>query len=318
VKKLIIGAMAMALGCGAIDKVKGGDVKSLNNDDLQQAKDTGAKAQKVVKGISSLNDEMTAEQEYWVGRSIATNILAKSEYKYEDKDAIAAGKLEKITAYVNNVGSLLAFAAMNVDLGKVRPTQIQGWHFVVIDSPTVNAMAAPGGFVFITTAAIKLAKSEDELACVLAHEIAHVMKGHALGNIQQSRYASVGSDALQAAGTAALSPEQMKQLTELMGGMIDDTMNALFVKGYSRDTEFEADALGVKIASAAGYDPTGMTRFLTALSKVQDTGNGGFTATHPAAADRIAKVNDAVKGMPAVKVPGKRVDRFATAAGAIK
>jgi predicted Zn-dependent protease len=314
----MIGALAMALGCGALDKVKSGDVKSLNNDDLQQAKDTGEKAKKTFKAISSLNDEMTAEQEYYVGRSIATNILAKSEYKYEDKDAIAAGKLEKITAYVNNVGNLLAFAAMNVDLGKVRPTQIQGWHFVVIDSPTANAFASPGGFVFITTAAVKMAKSEDELACVLAHEVAHVMKGHALGNIQQSRYASVGSDALQAAGSATLTPEQMKQLTELMGGMIDDTMNALFVKGYSRDTEFEADTLGVKIAAAAGYDPTGMARYLTALSKVQDTGSGGFTATHPKASDRIEKVNDAVKGMAAVKVPSKRVDRFQTAAAAIK
>jgi predicted Zn-dependent protease len=283
---------------------------SLNEQNLKKGSDV---AKTAFKAIKSLTEEMTPEQEYWVGRSIATNIMAKADYKSQDKAAIADGRLEGLTAYVNSVGNVVAAAAMGTHRDGDRPAPVAGWHFVVLDSDQINAFASPGGFVFVTAAAVKLAKSEDELAGILGHEIAHVVRGHALGNIKKSRYASVSADALHAAGSAALSPEQVNQLTELMGGMIDDTIQAMFVKGYSRDTEFEADDLGVKFASAAGYDPQGMTRFLGSLAKSQDTGKGGFYDTHPKASDRLGKLSGTVKSLPAVTVPRVRVERFATA-----
>jgi predicted Zn-dependent protease len=308
-------AVVALVGCQAVKNVAAGKGSA---EDFKQIGDVAGKGAKIAKAVANLGESITAEQEYWVGRSIATNLLAKSEYKYENKPDIAAGKLVGVTAYANNVGALVAYAAIETHRDGDRPAPIFGWHFVVIDSDTVNGFAAPGGFVFVTTAALKLAKSEDEMAGVLAHEVAHVIRGHALGNIQKSRYAGLTQDVLDAAGTATLTPAQKAQLTDLMGGMVQDTIDAVFVKGYSRDTELEADRLAVQIAATAGYDPNGVLRFLEALQKVQNTGQGGFFATHPKAEDRIAALKDVVAALPAVKVPKTRVDRFATAIAIVK
>ncbi len=302
-------ALCLALvSCATVDRIRSGNITA---SDVQTAT-------KVVKGISSLNEEIRPEQEYYVGRSVATNILAKHDYQYLDRDAIARGQLEGATRYVNDIGGLLAAAALESHRAGDRPAPIGGWHFVVVKSDLINAFAAPGGYVFVTSAAVKLAKSEDELACVLAHEVAHVVRGHALGNIQKSRLANVSSDVLQAAGRETLSPAQVAQLNKLLDGIIQDTLDALFVKGYSRDTEFEADRLGVQIAAAAGYDPSAMGRFLDSLAKMQNTGNGGFFATHPKASERIDRLADEMKRHGPVVVPKARLARFATATQEVK
>ena len=297
----MLAALALA-SCGTIYRIRSGNITAA---DVQSAT-------KIVKGISSLTEEIRPEQEYYVGRSVATNILAKHDYNYLDKDAIARGELDGVTRYVNDIGGLLAAAALETHRDGDRPAPIGGWHFVVVQSDLINAFAAPGGYIFITTAAVKVAKSEDELACVLAHEVAHVVRGHALGNIQKSRLAGVSSDVLQAAGREALSPEQVAQLNKLLDGVIQDTLDALFVKGYSRDTEFEADRLGVQIAAAAGYDPTAMSRFLESLAKMQNTGNGGFFATHPKATERLEKLAGEMTKYASVVVPKIRQQRFVT------
>jgi predicted Zn-dependent protease len=313
VRTLVIAAAAVAtsvaaLSCATVDRIRSGNITT---DDVQSAG-------KIVKGVQSLNEEIRPEQEYYVGRSVATNILAKHNYKYLDSDAIARGDLVGTTRYVNDIGHILAAAAMETHRSGDRPAPIAGWHFVVVQSDLINAFAAPGGYIFVTTAAVKTAKSEDELACVLAHEVAHVVRGHALGNIQKSRLANVSSDVLQAAGREALSPQQVAQLNSLLEGLIQDTLDALFVKGYSRDTEFEADRLGVEIAARAGYDPQAMNRFLQTLAKEQDTGKGGFFATHPAANDRMAKLAAEMPKYAAVTVPKIRVTRFKTALETVK
>ncbi len=291
------------LGCAAAKRLSEGKFTA---QDLETAV-------KVVKKVQSLSEEIRPDQEYYVGRSVATSILANERiaYRYLDKEAIARGELAGVTRYVNSVGFIVAAAAMEMPRKSGdRPAPVAGWHFTVVESDQINAFAAPGGFIFVTTAAVKAARSEDELAAVLAHEVAHVLRGHALGNIKKSRYAELSSDVLQAAGTATLTPEQLEQLNKVMDGLIEDTINALFVNGYSRDTEFEADKLGVEITARAGYDPAAMTRFLSSLAATQDTGKGGFYATHPAAGERTQKLEAQVAGLGAVKVPKVRIDRF--------
>jgi beta-barrel assembly-enhancing protease len=301
----VAAALVLTLAaCAAASRLGEGN---LSAKDLQTAVD-------VVRKVQSLTEEVRPDQEYYVGRSVATNILAKQGYRYLDREAIARGELAGLTRYVNQVGLVVSAAAMELPRrGGDRPAPVAGWHFVVVEDDAVNAFAAPGGFVFVTTGAVKLARSEDELAALLAHEIAHVLRGHALGNIKKSRYAGVSAELLQAAGTATLTPEQVNQLNKLMEGLIEDTLDALFVKGYSRDTEFEADRLGVEIAAQAGYDPAAMHRFLSSLAAAQDTGKGGFFATHPAAGERQQRLAGQLAGKPAVSMPRVRVERFLAA-----
>ena len=105
---------------------------------------------KAVKGVRAAREDLTPENEYYVGRAVATNILARGNYKYRDAKGFKSGKLDGLTAYVNAVGSVVANAALDVKNDGDREPPIAGWHFVVLEDKTINAFAAPGGFVFVT------------------------------------------------------------------------------------------------------------------------------------------------------------------------
>lgn len=262
----------------------------------------------VVEAVIDAQKDLTPENEYYVGRSVATTILARHDYKYRDARALAAGNLRGLTEYVNQVGAVVAFAALEVTRSGDRQAPLAGWHFVVLDHDTINAFAAPGGFVFVTRGAIQAAESEDELAAVLAHEVAHVRRGHALGSIKKSRWAGVAKTALST--TVQLDEAALGSLTQAFEGAMEDMTDALIVKGYSRDTEYEADRVGLEIMTRAGYDPRAFVAYLEKLAATQDTGQGGFGATHPKATDRIAKLEAKVQALPQTAVPKARTKRF--------
>lgn len=256
--------------------------------------------------------DLTPENEYYVGRSVATNLLSRASYKYVEADAFASGELGKTTAYVNAVGTVLAAAAMSAPRKDDRPSPISGWHFVIVDDDTINAFAASGGFILVNKGLIKAARSEDELAAVLAHEVAHTVRGHALGSIKKSRMAGVYKEMLN--NTVQLDEQQLGTLTKAFEGAMDDMINSMVVKGYSRDTEFEADRVGIKILADAGYDPQAFIRLLQQLDKQQGGHKeGGFSSTHPSAKDRIAKLKAEADKLGSKKAPQVRKERFEAA-----
>ncbi len=262
----------------------------------------------LAKGIKDAKKELTPENEYYLGRSCGTKILANAGYQYRDAGGFTSGQLAGMTAYVNAVGNVVAYAAMETPRPGDRPSPLAGWHFVVIEDDTINAFAAPGGFIFVTTGAVRQAKSEDELAAILAHEIAHVVRGHAIGTIKKSRFSNVYKQFLDS--SVELDPEAEKMMTDVFGGSINDIVDGSLVKGYSKDTEFEADKVGLAIMASAGYDPRAFVGYLSTLDAHQETGAGGFYATHPKASERITRLEALVAKLDAVKVPRVRVDRF--------
>ena len=268
------------------------------------------------KGIKDARKDLTPENEYYLGRSVGTKILANADYRYHDRDGWQSGQLSGMTAYVNAVGNVVAFAAMSTARDGDRPSPIAGWHFVIVEDDTINAFAAPGGYVFVTSGAIRQAQSEDELAAILAHEVAHVVRGHAIGSIQKSRWSSVTKEFLDS--SVELDPEAEKMMTDVFGGSINDIVDGAMVKGYSKDTEFEADKVGLEIMIAAGYDPAAFVRYLGTLDAHQDTGSGGFYATHPQASERIAKLQALVAKQPARKQSKLRTDRFLAATAELR
>jgi predicted Zn-dependent protease len=266
------------------------------------------------KGWTAYKDakkDLTPENEYYIGRSVATNLLSRAQYKYVDSAAFADGQLGATTAYVNAVGNVLAAAAMDAPRKDDRPTPISGWHFVVVDDETINAFAASGGFILVNKGLVKAAKSEDELAAVLAHEVAHTVRGHAIGSIQKARMAGVYKEMLNS--TVQLDEQQLGTLTKAFEGAMDDMINGMVVKGYSKDTEFEADKVGLKILADAGYDPQAFIRLLETLEKKTGGGSGGFSATHPTAKERIAKLKGEAAKLGSKKAPAVRKERFAAA-----
>ncbi|MDZ4694241.1 MAG: M48 family metalloprotease [Deltaproteobacteria bacterium] len=266
---------------------------------------------KTFTAIQDANKDLTPENEYYVGRSVATNLLARHDYRYRDTEAIARGDLIGITEYVGTVGALLAASATETERKGDRPSPIAGWHFTVVEHDSINAFAAPGGYVFVTTAAVKAAKSEDELAAILAHEVAHVVRGHALGSIKKSRWAGVAKEAVN--NSVTLDEAALGELTQVFDGAMNDMMDAIFVKGYSRDTEFEADSVGAAIMAHAGYDTRAFASYLETLRAKQGNTKGGMFATHPSAADRIKLLGKTDAARADGHALAARSARFATA-----
>jgi predicted Zn-dependent protease len=215
-----------------------------------------------------------------------------------------------VAAYVRDVG-------MRLVARTEQPRE--RWTFTVLDTPEVNAFALPGGYVYVTRGLIALADDEAELAGVIGHEIGHVTARHSAGRQQRAGLAQLGVLAA-VVGAAALGVEG-PALDAIGQGASAIGQGA--VASYSREQEFEADALGVRYLAAAGYDPFAQADFLesmqaqSALSArlaggAYDPNRVSFFATHPAAADRARQAAALAAGTGAQGGPRDR-DRFLSA-----
>lgn len=161
------------------------------------------------------------------------------------------------------------------------------WEFVVFDSPTVNAFALPGGKVGVYTGLIKLADSDDEIAIVMGHEIAHVTSRHGAERVSQN-YAVAGVGMLAAIGMEMKDVDPTKRNLALAAyGMGTQVGLAL---PYSRLHETEADSVGLRFAAGAGYDPRAGASFWKKMAAQGGQKPPEFLSTHPSDAKRIANL----------------------------
>ncbi|GAB1233688.1 M48 family metalloprotease [Ferrigenium sp. UT5] len=233
--------------------------------------------------IPPVNPEITAamrefkghdeREEIAIGRQIAGNLLG----------AAPLVKDNRLQKYVNRVGRWVATQSERPDLP---------WHFGVIQSEDVNAFAAPGGYIFVTLGLYRILQNEADLAGVLGHEVGHVIRQHHLKILQQSRLVEAGS----------------KTLSKSVGG--NDTVQQLIgsgaeivARGLDKDAEFEADRIGVVLATRAGYDAYGLPGVLQQIGHAaQDDDRVALLfKTHPLPEDRLNKLDEAM---------GDRFDRI--------
>jgi len=233
--------------------------------------------------VKSMED-LTPEQEYYIGRTVSANLF--SRYKpYTNA---------KAQSYINQIGYQLSFASE-------LPNTYGGYHFQILDSDEINAFAAPGGFVFITRGILRCAESEDAVAAIIAHEIAHITNRHGLRTIKSSRWGEMGS-LLAIETTKRYTNENVATLVKTFEGSISDIMNTMVVNGYSRDYELEADQTAVKILEKSGYDPSAITKMLQKMEKKIQPGESGFASTHPSPSDRIEALNPSALSSKAAPV----------------
>ncbi|MEW6593237.1 MAG: M48 family metalloprotease [Thermodesulfobacteriota bacterium] len=249
--------------------------------------------------ISDAVQELTPEQEHYIGRTVGATLL-QGYPLHEDPQA---------TRYLNLLGQTL------VKVSGASET-FSGYHFVALDTNEINAFAAPGGFIFVTRGMLRLCKSEEMVAAVLAHEIAHVELKHGLQAIKTSRLTSATALLAVEGAKSAGSPE-FRQLTALFGESIQDAVTTLVDKGYSRATELEADQTAVKILERSGYEAAPLLALLESMERTsQEQGGFAFLKTHPAPADRLTELRAASPEMPVpAPSPEWRRKRFAAALG---
>lgn len=195
----------------------------------------------------------------------------------------------ELTGYLNRLGQRLV--AHSNEPG-------QTFKFFVLDDPTINAFALPGGFIGVNTGLILLAQNESELASVLSHEISHVTQHHLARMVSGQKYDTLAAIAtLAVAILAARNNPQMAQAGILgaQGGLIQRQLD------FTREHEREADRIGLGILQRAGFDPYAMPVFFERLQKATRLIEGNapsYLRTHPLTSERVADIGNRVQQIP--------------------
>lgn len=241
------------------------------------------------KNVGKATGEIGEKEEIEIGRDMAARLLGAAP--------LAAN--EGVQRYVNHVGRWLASQTERPELP---------WRFGVLEAPQLNAFATPGGHVFITRGLLARMRSEAELAGVLAHEIAHVLKKHHLKAIQKSAQMELAGAAVS---TLARQDRNAANREKLLAAGTE-----LFSRGLDKSDELEADRLGVVIAARGGYDAYGLPSVLQTLQAMnpEDSGLALMFKTHPTPAERLAALEKMQPTLDAYAGQPQLVERFTGAA----
>ena len=164
---------------------------------------------------------------------------------------------------------------------------------LLADPQTVNAFALPGGQIFITEALLTRLKTKGQLAGVLGHEVGHVLARHSAEHVAKQKLTS----GLTTAAVIGVDPTRGgAQMAQMVAGLIN--------MKYGRGDELEADKLGLRLMSEAGYDP----RALIGVMEILEQASGGsrqpeFASTHPSPANRVQKIQDGLAALFPSGVP---------------
>jgi predicted Zn-dependent protease len=250
-------------------------------------------------------EEITPEQEYYIGRAVGTVIITR--YTIDNSKPA-------LTAYLNKI---LAALAINIPLDPQGGYHdvYNGYHAVILDSDEINAFATSGGHIFVTRGLINCAGSEDALAAVLAHEVAHIQLQHGIKAIKTDRILKALNYTGASITGAVTEGTMLEELTDVFDESITDIITTMINNGYSKDQEFRADALALSLLAAAGYDPQSLLNMLRSLDENQPKSSGGFNNTHPAPKDRIT---NAGRRLGSASVPDTRSFRRARYSAALK
>lgn len=176
----------------------------------------------LTKSVKSFSDIPT-DKEIQIGKDLSAGLLGATPLV--DDPALQS--------YVNGLGRWLALQTERPDLP---------WTFAILDTDTVNAFAAPGGYVFITRGLFLMLRNEAELAGVMGHEISHVLRRHHLVALEGQMRVSLATDV-----TGMLVDYDSQTVDALVG-----TGMRLYAKGLDREDELEADRMGVVVAARGG------------------------------------------------------------------
>ncbi|WVN41521.1 M48 family metalloprotease [beta proteobacterium MWH-UniP1] len=245
-----------------------------------------AKAQSInldIGGAALKMDPESLQEELATGRLVAGQILGAAKLLPDSK----------IQKYVNLVGRRVADQSERRDLS---------WSFGVVDSTAVNAFAAPGGQILITSQLMQLLESEDELAAVLAHEVAHVVRKHHYRVIRKQRMLEFGAQAVKITDDATGMSDKLSAM-----------VGQILARGLDQSAEYEADRDGMIYAARAGYDSSALLRVMEKLANLspKEPSNELLLSTHPSAENRrIALAKQVNTEIEKAAIPSRSANRY--------
>ena len=209
----------------------------------------------------------TIKMENEVGRDLAREI----------RNLVEADKDPQVEKILNETGFRLSRCVVN---------QARTFSFEAIAGSEPNAFALPGGFIFVTRSILELCEwDRDEAAFIIAHEMAHVIRKHAINRIMSDFAVTAASRIVPARGAIT--------------GWVKKVGVKYLESSYSQELEFQADKLGTRLIEAAGFSPDASVRLLRRLSNINSSRNqidlGGYFSTHPPYEERIRTINEQLK-----------------------
>lgn len=255
-KKIILATALVVLASGCTEQ-------------LRRAGITDENINAVASVAGTLNKpDTTPAEEARIGHAAASMLLGAAPLVND----------QEMMQYINQLGGWLARQTGRNDIN---------WRFGVINSSNVNAFAAPDGYVFVTKGLLRELGNESELAGVVAHEMAHVIKRHYVIAMRKKdtsgAFANLAATSARSAGVkgADLAAEPLANLAQNM-----------YSSGLDKGDEYDADRLGVIYATRAGYDPYGLPRVINLYAS--KAGSSGFEllfSTHPSPQDRLQQLD---------------------------
>jgi len=230
------------------------------------------------------NAAINLEQERRMGRSF---------YQY----MLAQGLVETNPVLNNYLNELGARLLTNID------HRIRDYHFFIVKDFGVNAFAVPGGYIGVNIGLILRAQNQNQLASVMAHEIAHVRLMHSVRAMEKASKGGATNFLSLLAGLLLSGIDPNLGAAVLYGGM---AVNQQAMVNFTRDNEYEADRLGINLLQGGNFDPQGMVDFFRIMDRV--VGNSEFQSieylrTHPVNANRISEAEGRIRESPQIQ-PG--------------
>ena len=229
--------------------------------DIGDAIRGGKGAAKVAKGAAGIS----LKEELDIGGSLAVEIAAK-------KGGVL--KNVELTKRVATIGKALALYCTRPELN---------FTFAVLDHPTINAYSSPGGYVFVTKGLVDSCANDNQLAAILAHEIAHITRRHSLKLVSRNETMKGVAEMGSAAGGSGLP---------VPDSIISGALQTILEKGFDPATEFDADKHGTRLAYDTGFPPRTLRDYLDALGKKND--DKAFS-THPPTNRRVERLDEYMK-----------------------
>jgi predicted Zn-dependent protease len=284
---IIIGFPQIVLGQGGDQTNAAPSSPVLNSGDMSAA------ALSAMDAAMAQEEEFTAIDEYYLGRAVAANVL--TVYRLYTNP--------ELTRYLNLICQTIVINSSVSGL-------YNGYHVGILDSPEYNAFASPGGHIFITRGLVEAASSEDMLAAVIAHEIAHIILRHGINTIDDMRLSnSLSSIADRAFETASQGNPTAARVASIRNS-VNQITETMMRGGYSRPQEFEADAEAITLLAASGYNPNALVEMLQILQRTQASQRSGFVLTHPSPAERITNAENASRRYRVQDTSSYRIQRF--------
>ncbi len=214
--------------------------------------------------------EADIEKEVIFGREMAAIILTERKISPD----------QRLNRYVNLVGQSILRHTNRPELS---------YYFAAIESESINAYAAPGGYIFVTTAALDRMRNEAELAGVLAHEIAHVTDRHIVTALDIR-----DDDESMVAAISRAVTVSTESTSVVFAHAIRHALDLLFTRGLGAEDEHAADVQALFLSAASGYDATAYYGYLERIGPEVEAATGELDRTHPSFAERLARLGQII------------------------